>query len=469
MKDTDLAAGIWGLSWDEAFDDGRNVQGTANLHDGHILLDIPFGCLVDEPKDELPDGYGVFSAEHVYGFLRTGEYALLEGAHEISRTVSTPGGSCQTLSAMRMLVSRDRFDATATVERMELSLTGLGEWVGRAPIRHSFDLNGKWHRVDFDFDESNSLPLIENDDLMIVIYYSMRFSPVSTKGFRADGEYVLQATLKNDLGIDDAIAIARQLATFVSFCRGSYAGIERLKLCLVGTDNPIECFGPFPEGDALRAGVNDPFRPKEDELPLLAQAADSWLSFEPLMSNACSQYVSLLYRRWSMPIESRFVMAMQVLDALTKDEAVLESQPKEVFRDYRKHLRKCLRRIGEKDLMKWVANRLGENRKGQTTLMRELFKKYPTFSSWLIEDSEAFIEKQRDMRNLSAHPKGAMKISDQEYWHMQAVVLLSMGIIAAKLGLGEQHVIDRLKDSQYRSFEIENVQKMYSTKNKPAS
>lgn len=469
MKDTDLAAGIWGPSWDEALDGSRNVQGTANLHDGRILLDIPFGCLVDEPKDELPDGYGIFSAEHVYGFLRTGRYVLLEGTHEINRTVSTPGGSCQTLSAMRMLVSRDRFDAAATVERMDLVLTGLGEWVGRAPIRHSFDLNGKWHRVDFDFDESNSLLLLDNDSLKLVIYYSVRFSSASTKGFRADGDYVLQVTLKDGLNIDDAISVARRLAAFVSFCRGSYSGIERLSLRLVGADSPIECFGPFPEGDGLRAGVNDPFRPKEDELLLLTKAVGRWLSFDPLMSNACSQYVSLLYRGWTMPIESRFVMATQVLDALTKDEAVLESQPKEVFRGCRKHLRRCLRRIGEKELMKWVANRLGENRKGQATLMRELFERYPTFSHWLIEDSEAFIEKQRDMRNLSAHPTGAMNVSEQEYWHMQAVILLSMRIIAAKLGFDEQHVINRLKESQYRSFEIENVQKTYAAKDEAIS
>ena len=461
MNDLNLPAGIWGTSWDDVFNENKNVQGTVCIRDGHITLDIPFGALTNVDDGGILIGSGRLSAEMLYGFLSDGRYVVIHGTHEINRIVRSNGCACQKIDATKMFIGSHKFSTDEKVEKAELSLTGLAEWIGVAPISCRFDKELKHSRYEINLDESSNITLVDNDSISVRTTYSISFSRPSVRGFRAEGNYTLDIKLKAEHDISDTIKLARRLTGFISFCRGSFSEIERLRLTLKDVKGRVEYFDTHLAGDSRRAGANDPFRPGSD-IEVIQNAAATWLSFDSSMVNATNKYIGLLYKGWNMPFELQFVAATQVLDALTKDGVNLESIPAEKYKGYRNKVLSYVKESNDTSLLNWTSGKLNGNQKGQKRLMHQLFQSYPLVSHWLIPNENEFIERQMNLRNSSAHPKEEMSLTELEYWHTRAVVLLAMSVIAVKLGFREQDVIHRIEDTYYKYDEISKVKELYS-------
>lgn len=461
MNDLDLPAGIWGTSWDDVFNESKNVQGTVCIRDGRIILDIPFGALTDTDDGGILIGNGHLSAEMLYGFLSDGRYVVLHGTHETHRTVRSNGCACQKINASKMFIGKRKFNTDEKVKKAELFLTGLAEWVGASPISCKFDKELKHQSYEINLDESSNITLVDDDSMSVRTTYSISLAMPTVRGFRAEGDYALDIELKAERDISDTIKLARKLTGFISFCRGSFSEIEHLKLTLKDVEGRVEYFDSHLDGDSHRAGANDPFRPGNDT-EAIQKAAAAWLSFDSSMANVTNKYVGLLCKGWSMPFELQFVAASQILDALTKDGVNLESIPKEAYKSNRNRVLKCVKELNDKELLRWTSDKLNGNQKGQKRLMQQLFQSYPLVSHWLIPNENEFIERQMNLRNSSAHPTEEMSITDLEYWHTRAVVLLAMSVIAVKLGFREQDIIHRIEDTYYKYDEISKVKELYS-------
>lgn len=141
MEDAKIGAGIWAFSWGALDEPNDCVQGSVEYSGGRVLLDIPFGELLGTPGIMVIGGppQSPTYADHVFGFTRTGFYAVLINARYAGGTTSIPGGPSQFVDAGALLLSRAKFDPLGQVCKMELGLKGLNEWAGLFPASVSFD------------------------------------------------------------------------------------------------------------------------------------------------------------------------------------------------------------------------------------------------------------------------------------------------------------------------------------------
>ena len=137
LKSKVFTAALWADCWDKV---RREVdgcdQGTVIFdEDNGIELDIPFGEILKDRRvlilggDDLPE-----ELDWLYGFSQDGYWIAVKDVTSSGTSRSVPGGVHQTLSATRLLYSKDEFDPTKKVTGAVLEIGGLAEWLGSSPV-----------------------------------------------------------------------------------------------------------------------------------------------------------------------------------------------------------------------------------------------------------------------------------------------------------------------------------------------
>lgn len=466
-----IGAGIWSFSWDVLDNPSDCVQGSAEYSGGRVLLDIPFGELLGTPGTMVIGGspQPPTYADHVFGFTRTGFFAVLAGACYAGGKTSFPGGPCQSIEANCLLLSRAKFDPLGRVSKMELGLKGLNEWAGLFPASMSFDAETRMLRsvqVDLERDKDNRV-LMDNAQMRIELFHTLSSSPISVEGVSIRHDCKLDIVFKEPVPFDDAIETANLLERFFSFCTEQLAEVVDLRVGLAEYEKCVDCYYPFPR--ARQEGK----KPDSREVPLsyaafesdISEILEHWINAEGGLKTARDIVSSFDAGKWDLPLSNAFVVISQALEALTKHGVDLHSLDPQVYKRYRKI---ALDSIAEQEVREWVTMRLNGNNKGQSALLDELYERHSEIFEWLIPGGAGkFFKAQKDMRNSRIHPGGARGDSSSPrkdvdvYWHMRCCTLICKLVVAKLMGFEFDKVVESLRYNNKWAVAIRHARDMY--------
>ncbi|WP_143802955.1 ApeA N-terminal domain 1-containing protein [Parafannyhessea umbonata] len=474
VEDSRIGAGLWAFSWDALDAPGDCVQGSVEYSGGHVLLDIPFGELLGTPGVVViggppqPPNY----VDHVFGFTRTGFYAVLINARYAGGTASIPGGSSQSVDADSLLLSRVRFDPLEYVRKMELGLKGLNEWAGLFPASVSFDKETHMLRsvqVDLERDKDNRV-LMDDAWMKIELFHTLSSSSISVEGISIRHDCKLSIVFKEPVPLDGAIATASLLERFFSFCTEQLAEVVDLHVWFAEHEERVDCYYPFPQARQEDKKLDS------REVPLryavfesgIPEILERWINAEGGLKTARDIVSSFDAGKWDLPLSNAFVVASQALEGLTKYGIDLHSLDPQVYKRYRKI---ALDSIAEQEVREWVTMRLNGNSKGQSTLFDELYERHSEVFEWLIPGGAGeFFKVQKDIRNSSIHPGGTRRESSSPrndvdiYWHMRCCTLICKLVVAKLMGFEFDKVIESLKHNNKWAVVIRHARDMYSSK-----
>lgn len=473
VEDAKIGAGIWALSWKEVDEFDNCVQGSVEFSDGRVLLDIPFGELLGTPGIVVIGGppQPPTNADYVYGFTRTGFYAVLTDAHYVSGTRNTPGGPCQSIAAGCLMLSRAKIDPLEQVCRMELGIKGLNEWAGIYPVSMSFDAETRMLRnVQVDLDERKDNRVLMDDPRMkIELFHTLSSSPSTVEGASIRHDCKLEIVFNEPAQFDDAILIVSLLERFFSFCTERLAEVVDLHIWFSGHEKRVDCYYPFPM--ARQEGKKLDSR----EVPLKYAVFESdisvilghWIDAENELRTARDIVSSVDAGKWDLPLSNAFVVTSQALEALTKHNVDAHSLDPQVYRNYRKIV---LDSIDSPEVREWAEKRLNGNNKGQTALFREFYERHSEVFEWLIPGgANEFFQVQKDLRNSRIHPGGAREDGSQSfkdidvYWHMRCCFLICKVVVAKLMGFDFDKVVESLRHNNKWATVIRHAREMYPT------
>lgn len=474
MEDAKIGAGIWAFSWGALDEPNDCVQGSVEYSGGRVLLDIPFGELLGTPGVVVIGGppQPPTYVDHVFGFTRTGFYAVLINARYAGGTTSIPGGPSQSVDAGALLLSRAKFDPLGQVRKMELGLKGLNEWAGLFPASMSFDAETHMLRsiqVDLERDKDNRV-LMNNARMKIELFHTLSSSPISVEGISIRHDCKLDIVFKEPVQFDDAIEVANLLERFFSFCTEQLAEVVDLHVWFTGHEKRIDCYYPFPR--ARQEGKKLDSR----EVPLgyatfegnISGILEHWINAEGSLKTARDIVSSFDAGKWDLPLSNAFVVTSQALEALTKHGVDLHSLDRQVYKRYRKI---ALDSIAEQEVREWVAMQLNRNSKGQSTLLDELYERHSEVFEWLIPGGAGeFLKVQKVMRNSRIHPGGARGESSSlrkdidVYWHMRCCTLICKLVVAKLMGFEFDKVAESLRYNNKWAVVIRHARDMYPSK-----
>lgn len=474
MEDAKIGAGLWAFSWDTLDNPSDCAQGSVEYSGGHVLLDIPFGELLGTPGTMVIGGppQPPTYADHVFGFTRTGFYAVLINARYAGGTTSIPGGSSQSVDADCLLLSRNSFDPSGRVCKMELGLSGLNEWAGLFPASLSFDAETSMLRgvqVDLERDKDNRV-LLDNSRMKVELFHTLSSSPISVEGISIRHDCKLDIAFKEPVPFDDAIETANLLERFFSFCTEQLAEVVELHVWFAEHEERVDCHYPFPrarqEGKKLDAReVPLGYAAFESGIP---EILERWINAEGGLKAARDIVSSFDAGKWDLPLSNAFVVASQALEALTKYGIDLHSLDPRTYRRYKDIV---LNSITEQEVREWAAMRLNGNNKGQSALLDEFYERHSEVLEWLIPGGAGeFFKVQKDIRNSRIHPGGTRGGSSSPrkevdvYWHMRCCILICKLVVAKLMGFEFNKVVESLRYNNKWAVVIRHARDMYPSK-----
>ncbi len=474
MEDAKIGAGIWAFSWGALDEPDDCVQGSVEYSGGRVLLDIPFGELLGTPGilviggPPQPPTY----VDYVFGFTRTGFYAVLINARYAGGTTSIPGGPSQSVDADALLLSRAKFDPLGQVCKMELGLRGLNERAGLFPASVSFDAETRMLRsvqVDLERDKDNRV-LLDNSRMKVELFHTLSSSPISVEGISIRHDCKLEIAFKEPVSYDDAIVTANLLERFFSFCTEQLAEVVELHVWFAEHEERVDCHYPFPrarqEGKKLDAReVPLSYAAFESGIP---EILERWINAEGGLKAARDIVSSFDAGKWDLPLSNAFVVASQALEALTKYGIDLHSLDHQTYKRYKEI---ALDSIAEQEVRKWVEMRLNANSKGQSTLLGELYERHSEVFEWIIPGGvDEFFKAQKGIRNSRVHPGGAREGSSSPrkevdvYWHMRCCILICKLVVAKLMGFEFDKVVESLRYNNKWAVAIRHARDMYPSK-----
>lgn len=125
--------GVWGKSWEEARGDNA-VQGTANLGDEGVVLDIPCGKLLGSPSVVINGEKELSAAEYLYGFSQDGYALALGNAAYSGGETRYPGMVHQVIRADYLMAAKGcrEFDPSNVIKRADIEVRNLADWYGKS-------------------------------------------------------------------------------------------------------------------------------------------------------------------------------------------------------------------------------------------------------------------------------------------------------------------------------------------------
>lgn len=464
MNNTSYEAGVWGFTWEEALESRNAVQGIANLTDAGVRLEIPYGRLLDESGvvkigiAELPK-----EANYIYGCLRTGHYAVLKKAISAGSSESFPGGVRQTIAAEYMFTSKDRFNPESKVSSIEVQLFGLRDWVGKTPfisVRDAKTYKFKSTVFDREHIEEYNLALFDNSEMEVSLNHVATISGVTVKGQTIDHDCHAIVAFKSNVTLDKSLEAVFTLSKFLSFCTGGFAEVLEIKIIFEDSASPVNCHAHSVKATNKPETLEYVRFPLSTLEPDIATILGKWLYAPEELREPFNLLVSLEMNNLGIPLDMRFIMAAQILEAFSRVNVDLASMPKELYEKFKTVL---LDSVVDPEVKEWIQGRLPGNEKGQARLLKELFEANTPFATWLIEDQKKFKENHVITRNRYTHRRETGKALDGEalYWHTEAVKLLCIGIACKHIGIPHKTVISRFSTPGSKSYAIGKVKAMY--------
>lgn len=263
--------------------------------------------------------------------------------------------------------------------------------------------------------------------------------------------------------LDEALETAEKLSRFVTFCVGFHASVSEVDVVLEGQREKVRLFRQMlcwkTPSEYQLLHIPFTYRSIEDQIEELL---NSWMNASAELAKARDILISLMAYDWRMPIDVSFVTTSQALEALSRHNVELKAMEESAFERRKAQIKVAIRDI-DADTRYWVMGRIGENRKGQDRLLKELLDRYTAYVCWLVPDMKAFVKDQVAARNWYSHRRsGPVNLSGLELvHHTQLVQMLLYGIVWMKIGLDSVSLIDQLKKTGYKTDVIARAREKY--------
>ncbi len=458
MENTTFKPACWGLSWDDATNPNA-VQDAVEVSDNGIVLNTSFGSILEDAHAFSIGGAARRKrADYLYGLSQDGYFLALSDAVSFGTSASFPGGEHQRIYGKRLFAQKSGgpFDPGGNVQAIQFRMEGLKEWLGSTVFEFEHKRQEDSLALCFSREKAKSrnATLLENEALSIRVFHSYEIPEMSLGeiAFRHDCLAVIKFK-RSAVPLDEALETVEKLSRFMTFCVGFHAGVSEVDVMFEGQRGKVRlfrqmlCWKAPSEHQLLHIPFS--YRTIKDQIEGLL---DSWMNASAELSKARDILISLMAYDWRMPIDVSFVTTSQALEALSRHDAELKAMEESAFEQRRMQIKAAIRDI-DADTRNWVMGRIGENRKGQERLLKELLDKYKAYACWLIPDMKAFVKDQVAARNWYSHRRsGPVNLSGLGLvHHTQLVQMLMYGIVWMKIGLGSVSLIDQLIKTGYKS------------------
>ncbi|MDM8289572.1 hypothetical protein QUW41_09705 [Slackia piriformis] len=417
MIPSSFTQGVWGKSWEEARGDNA-VQGTANLGDEGVVLDIPCGKLLGSPGVVINGEKELSATEHLYGFSQDGYALVLGNAAYSGGETHYPGMVHQVIRADYLMAAKGcrEFNPLSMINRMDIEIRNLTDWYGISAYRMAFERddrgNARFKSLEYRKEDDEPSVLLESEQCSITLFDKYVIPGLNVNEMTFRHQCCLKVCFSAGKTLEEARDFATNLSKFFSLCMGFHASIQRLFLYVEGDESAIQYYAPLLDSPApSKAAIREmpfPCRVLRGEI---GDYLRNWFNYGAekkdeedylLFKRAGDLIVSILTYDWKMPVELQCVSVSQALEAISRYKANLASWPRSELRQNRKELLKRIEGMPE-EFVTWVWSRIEQSSKGAKRLMVDLMDRQKDAVEWLVPDIGKFVSEQQNARNTYSH------------------------------------------------------------------
>lgn len=443
-----------------------------------LFLEIPFGSL--SHLDGVPRVHsGAGELKRAYGRCQSGEFITLIDLFNSSRSYNGHGFTKESWRAREALVSHDGFFAgDPTVTSAEVSIDGLFEWVRDSPVKggRRYSADGKWLSMTYS---------VSSDSLRETVIYRCDTSEVllsprvvdgggnlPLKSYSLSGDQVLVFRFAPPYPrLRDAMFnVILPFRDLLSLLMGYRAEILEASFKSPEADDDIKYYAPLVE----TASENRPNRwlrempfPYHSAEASLQLAVERWFSLDPDARRASRVILGFLIGRSNPNLSSEFVTLASAFEALTR---VGQKTQELAGEEFERRLACIEQSVSDKKARDWAKRKLKyANSVPAGTLADKMLRELEPFTSWLVPDVGKFKSDHRASRNAYVHRSERLDseacLDDADLLtHTDATFLLAYVKILNLLGWPTSELVERFKDSYYRSYKVCLIQRMYANK-----
>lgn len=469
MIPSSFTQGVWGKSWEEARGDNA-VQGTANLGDEGVVLDIPCGRLLGSSVVIINGEKEPSAAEHLYGFSQDGYALVLGNAAYSSGETRYPGMVHQVIRADYLMAAKGchEFDPSGVIKRVDVEVRNLADWYGKLAYCMTFESDDQdnvcFRALEYKKEDDEAAVLLESEQCSITLFSKYIIPGLNVNEMTFRHQCCLKVCFSAGKTLEEARDFAVELSKFLSLCTGFHAAIQRLALYFDGEESAIQYYAPLIDSPAPSKNARTmPFsyRALEGEV---GSYLYNWFDYGIekrskedylLLKRAGDLIVSILTYDWKMPVELQCVSASQALEAISRYRADLHSWPKAELKQNRKELLKRIKGMPE-EFVAWIQSRIGQNSKGAKRLIDELMDRQKDVVGWLVPDIDKFVSEQQNARNTYSHGSSAVAV-DPSYLYRLAMgtALVGYVILWRLLGMNPAQIRRDLERSRFKLWVID--------------
>lgn len=326
--------------------------------------------------------------------------------------------------------------------------------------RSSLDGHGRGENegfsIKYDDGESGSRELLDLNGPKLMITHEVNLSCTPESGFVAGHRCLLEVVFEEPEVLVEAENRVLWIADFFSFCFGFCGEIGELAFKF-GEASQANCLLLLVKGRA--PGIIHASRlvlPYKNVADALGSLFAAWMDEGSNLHSPASLLTSLLTRSWDLPVDLRFVAAAQMLEALRRVGADLESMSDEDYRACKEAHKKALNTITDKHIAGLLKERARVgNSKGQNRLLRELIDRHEDAAALLFGDPGAFIDRHIDLRNGLTHRDGGLSVGREDLaWHTEGVLIFAYCVVWENLGLKTGEIERRIKEVGFHNTAI---------------
>ena len=442
-------------------------------------LDIPVGFLLNEIFFEDSEGVrsscGEFeSADAIYGFAQHGTWYCLREVEMKNFVSSAPGLDSQVLRGVSLTAANKPISNHPTVDRISISLDGLGYWFQKNPItisynRHDNQGTSKVATTDCSIKYNSSgvgiITLFKDDEITIEIRQKVNKTghPTLSSGMSVKVEHYLVVELNNPSDFDETLEKwIYPLRNLMTLFLGRFTSINSISAHEFHQNCTFSYYTAYvdPESPISRSEAEQIPFPYSRLESHTQEILGRWSKLDQDTKNV-STIITSLTNNWRMPVDLEFVACASAFEALSRvnqDEKCFDEET------FNREFSQMTASISNEKFKNWIQN-LVRNRKSAGSLARSLFTQLKPFSESLIPNKRLFLQDHRVCRNTYVHRSetgNSQLLREVElYFHTQAVWLLSYAAILNLIGIQPEKINNAIQEAGYKVGVREKIKNMY--------
>ena len=247
MIPSSFTQGVWGKSWEKA-NEYNAVQGTANLGDEGVVLDIPCGKLLGSPGVVINGKEEPSAAEYLYGFSQDGYALVLGNAAYCGEEMHYPGMVHQVIRADYLMAAKGcrEFDPSTMINGMDIEIRNLTDWYGSSAYRITYERddrgNARFKALEYRKEEDAPSVLLESEQCCVTLFSKYVIPDLNVNEMTFRHQCYLKVRFSDGKTLEEARNFASDLSKFFSLCMGFHASIQKLGLYFGSEESAIQYY-----------------------------------------------------------------------------------------------------------------------------------------------------------------------------------------------------------------------------------